>query len=367
MKAMVAIGSLLRPTRLHGAPVPDAEAGRVSDGWDIADAIAQGWTAEEVRAFIRGAHAFVPPDDAAERKARARKPRAAAPHAGSTRSMALTARRQRRDPARARERVLALDGVPTGTSPGRRGRGRDRLQRLHERRREAAPDAVGHAGGRVGRGRRALMGNWLTREHWLPSMPRGTLEEAVAMVAKRHRFHPVRDELEQPARQVGRHEAPAHVAATCCLEERGPDDPAARVPRARRHVARHGDLRARAHAGLQIRLHGDLRGPQGVGKSTLAKLLGGDYFADTGLVLGDKDSYQNLQGVLVYEWGELDSLNRSEVTKVKQFISSAKDRFRASSIAARRTIRVRWSSSARRTKITTSSTRRAIAACGRCA
>jgi putative DNA primase/helicase len=47
-------------------------------------------------------------------------------------------------------------------------------------------------------------------------------------------------------------------------------------------------------------------------------------------VLGDKDSYQNLQGVLVYEWGELDSLTKAEVTKVKQFISSMKDRFSAS-------------------------------------
>lgn len=32
----------------------------------------------------------------------------------------------------------------------------------------------------------------------------------------------------------------------------------------------------------------------------------------------------------VYEWGELDSLTKAEVTKVKQFISSMKDRFRAS-------------------------------------
>jgi predicted P-loop ATPase len=71
-------------------------------------------------------------------------------------------------------------------------------------------------------------------------------------------------------------------------------------------------------------------GALGVGKSTLARILGGEYFADTGLVLGDKDSYQNLQGVRVYEMGELDSLNKSEVTKVKSFISSAKDRFRAS-------------------------------------
>jgi putative DNA primase/helicase len=95
-------------------------------------------------------------------------------------------------------------------------------------------------------------------------------------------------------------------------------------------VARHGD-RARVFTpGCKFDYMVIFEGPQGVGKSTLAKILGGDFFADTGLVLGDKDSYQNLQGVLVYEWGELDSLNRSEVTKVKQFISSAKDRFRAS-------------------------------------
>jgi predicted P-loop ATPase len=71
-------------------------------------------------------------------------------------------------------------------------------------------------------------------------------------------------------------------------------------------------------------------GAQGARKSTLAAVLGWEYSADTGLVLGDKDSYQNLQGVWMYEWGELDSLNKSDVQKVKQFISSHKDRFRAS-------------------------------------
>jgi putative DNA primase/helicase len=47
-------------------------------------------------------------------------------------------------------------------------------------------------------------------------------------------------------------------------------------------------------------------------------------------VLGDKDSYQNIQGVHVYEWGELDNMARAEVSKVKAFVSSPKDRFRAS-------------------------------------
>jgi predicted P-loop ATPase len=71
-------------------------------------------------------------------------------------------------------------------------------------------------------------------------------------------------------------------------------------------------------------------GPTGWGKSTLAEVLAWSWFADTGLVLGDKDSYQNLQGVLIYEWSELDALSKAEVQKVKAFVSSKKDRFRAS-------------------------------------
>lgn len=37
----------------------------------------------------------------------------------------------------------------------------------------------------------------------------------------------------------------------------------------------------------------------------------------------------NIQGVLVYEWGELQDLSRHEVGAVKRFISSPTDRFRA--------------------------------------
>jgi putative DNA primase/helicase len=72
MKAMVAIGSLLladQACSVYLCPMP--KPGAVSDGWDIADAIAQGWSAEDVRAFIRGAHVFTSPNEAAEAKARA--------------------------------------------------------------------------------------------------------------------------------------------------------------------------------------------------------------------------------------------------------------------------------------------------------
>lgn len=71
-------------------------------------------------------------------------------------------------------------------------------------------------------------------------------------------------------------------------------------------------------------------GLQGLGKSTALKVLGGDWFTDTPLVLGDKDSFQQMQGVWIIELAELDSLNKAESTRAKQFFGSSSDRYRPS-------------------------------------
>lgn len=176
------------------------------------------------------------------------------------------------------------------------------------------------------------LGIWLVRKHGFPSMRRNTLEEAVAVVADRNRFHPVRADLDRKRGQWDGVQRLGTWLRRCCLAEDEYDDAAP----LQQYLARVGTwvVMAMCARVLQPGCKFDcmliLEGPQGVGKSTLAKLLGGDYFADTGLMLGDKDSYQNLQGVLVYEWGELDALSKAEVSKVKAFISSSKDRFRAS-------------------------------------
>lgn len=74
-----------------------------------------------------------------------------------------------------------------------------------------------------------------------------------------------------------------------------------------------------------------LEGEQGTGKSTALKTLAGQWFTDTGVVLGDKDSYQNLRRVWIYEFGELSSIRSAkDVERVKGFISSASDRYRPS-------------------------------------
>ncbi len=350
MKAMVAIGSVLMADQgctvsMCSVPGP---ADTPNDGWDIADAIAGGWTAEQVRDFIRGAHAFVPPDDAARAKVGKSTPSSAGAGIDEKddpdlrwRSRLLTS--QKGATLAVRDNlVLALDGIPTDGVPGIAAV--QGVIAFNEFTNDVLKLKAPPWGGKPGvweEEDELEMGNWLTREHWLPSMPRGTLEEAVLMVSKRHRYHPVRDRLERLRGSWDGEKRCATWLQRACMAEDEPDADT------QAYLARVGTwlLMAMAARVLPVRKEGSrvvcgpgtkfdymviFEGAQGARKSTLASVLGWEYSADTGLVIGDKDSYQNLQGVWMYEWGELDSLNRSEVTRVKQFVSSHKDRFRAS-------------------------------------
>ena len=73
-----------------------------------------------------------------------------------------------------------------------------------------------------------------------------------------------------------------------------------------------------------------LEGGQGEGKSTALSILGGDWFMDTPFALGDKDGFQAIRGKWIIELGELDSFNKAESTKAKQFFSASTDTYRES-------------------------------------
>lgn len=72
-----------------------------------------------------------------------------------------------------------------------------------------------------------------------------------------------------------------------------------------------------------------LQGLQGAKKSSVLRILGGEYFAGGTFRVGDKDSLQVLQGRLIFNFNEIDSLNKSESTAVKSFITERVDIFRA--------------------------------------
>lgn len=71
-----------------------------------------------------------------------------------------------------------------------------------------------------------------------------------------------------------------------------------------------------------------LEGQQGTLKSTALRTLASPWFADEIADLGSKDAALQLRGVLLIELSELDAMGRTEVARVKAFMSRQTDRFR---------------------------------------
>jgi predicted P-loop ATPase len=71
-----------------------------------------------------------------------------------------------------------------------------------------------------------------------------------------------------------------------------------------------------------------LEGEQGLMKSTAIKALFSPWFTDDVEQLGTKDASMQVAGVWGIEIGELDAMSRTEVSKIKAFITRRVDRFR---------------------------------------
>ena len=73
-----------------------------------------------------------------------------------------------------------------------------------------------------------------------------------------------------------------------------------------------------------------LEGPQGTLKSTALRTLAEPWFSDEIADLGSKDAAMQARGVWIIELSELDSMSKSEVSRIKAFMSRQVDRFRPS-------------------------------------
>lgn len=73
-----------------------------------------------------------------------------------------------------------------------------------------------------------------------------------------------------------------------------------------------------------------LVGKQGVGKSTLIKKLGHDWYTDTFNfnMLRGKEAFEQIQGVWLVEIGEMAGIKKAEVEAAKNFITSTEDNYR---------------------------------------
>ena len=72
-----------------------------------------------------------------------------------------------------------------------------------------------------------------------------------------------------------------------------------------------------------------LVGEQGIGKSTLLDILGGEWYTDALTTFDGKKGAELIAGKWVVEVGELAAMGRHEIEEIKQFITRRQDRYRA--------------------------------------
>ena len=175
------------------------------------------------------------------------------------------------------------------------------------------------------------LGLWMAQRCGLLIKGEGTITNGVAMAAARNKFHPVREHLEGLPAWDGTPRLD-YWLEECLGAVAGSHDYLRIVGR----LFFVGLVARVMRPGIKWDYMLVLEGRQGKGKSTALRIIGDEWFADTPLRLGDKDAYMALDGVWLYEIGEMDSFNRAETTAVKAFVTTQVDHYREP--YARRTI-----------------------------
>lgn len=70
-----------------------------------------------------------------------------------------------------------------------------------------------------------------------------------------------------------------------------------------------------------------LEGDQRIGKSTILKILGGDWFSDTSIHIGTRVGYASMAGVWIRELPEFKDVLRVDPAEAKAFFTAAEDKY----------------------------------------
>ncbi len=330
VKAMAEVAAILQAQACEVSVLRIPEPGERPDGWDIADAVAEGLAGAALAEFIarncqplaaasKGGEA--PPEPASSAPAESISP---AKPATADRLVtgevlpwaSMLLRKGNGDLVDCRENVfLVLD-----THPEWRGKiVRDEFANKVIKR-VGCP--IGGAGGEWNDDDNLRLGLWLAQNLRLIVKQAGSLHDGVVHASANHAFHPVRNWLRTLVWD-GTPRLDDWLSDFLGLKKSEYSMLSGRLIL----IA----LVARVEQpGCIMRQMPVLEGGQYVGKSTALRILGGPWFADTPFRVGDKDAYQVLRGKWVFEIAELDAFNRSEATAMKAFVSSPVDTYRGS-------------------------------------
>ena len=165
----------------------------------------------------------------------------------------------------------------------------------------------------------SLAADWLQHAGILVSSK--LAHEAVAVVARENSFHPVKDYLTSI-------EWDSEPRLDSWLERYlgAEDTPFVRAVGPRWLVSAVARI---FRPGCQVDHTLLLEGPQGIQKSSaFRELAGPEWFTDHISDLGNKDSRIELHGKMIVELSELAAIRRSEVERVKAFLTARTDHFR---------------------------------------
>lgn len=289
--------------------------GAKPSGWDIADAVAEGFVGTALNEYVTNNLVRVEPEPDPDARAAERHPNAPRATAGEGKEFIP-------DLIWTKNGLAAcLANVYQIITHSKAWRGVIAFDEFSQRTVKLKPPPF--AGGAVGEwdstddSRTAIM----LSQRWDFSPSSATVAEAVEVIGRANAVHPVRQWLESLPAWDGQHRLTEWLSD--CLG----------VPKTEYSMRvgtwfLQGMVERVMNPGCKFDYCLVLEGPQGRGKSTALKVLGGEWYGDTDLDLHNKDSMSALRGKWLYEFPELGSVTRVEERKQKSFLSRNVDEYR---------------------------------------
>lgn len=147
------------------------------------------------------------------------------------------------------------------------------------------------------------------------------IKDAKDAVLTRHRIHPIKEYLE------GLKWDGVERLDRLIIDYMGAADTELNRAMTRKHFA--AAVARVMHPGCKYDYCLSVQGPEGMGKSTLFNIMGGEWFNDSLITTEGRSGMEQLRGAWIIELAELSSIKRSDVEQVKNYITRREDIYRA--------------------------------------